>query len=262
MPQEIVRDEGLFPFERVHLERLLLAADVILELSGEGPINDVLEVELREFRERVQLTLLRLHSSPSAWKSAARLLAEISSATGRGTMATLGRFGQSLAFPTFAHDPPLSLCVVRTPIAAIIVVALLLAGIAGCEAKPATDGMPGPASQRADTAPSIAWPGCARIGGPVGQCRAWLGAGSGLDDYTREERQAGVELRSPLPGRSGGRQVHPVHLGGHRDGGCRAATGDAVRLVWRQAASALRARAQPVGSGRPRADDRVEPADG
>jgi len=54
-----VQDEGLFPFERVHLERLLLAADVILELSGEGPVGDVLEVELRTFRERVQLALLR-----------------------------------------------------------------------------------------------------------------------------------------------------------------------------------------------------------
>jgi hypothetical protein len=51
--------EGMLPFERVHLERLLLAADVILELSGEGPLNDVLEAELREFRERVQLALLR-----------------------------------------------------------------------------------------------------------------------------------------------------------------------------------------------------------
>ena len=51
--------EGMFPFERVHLERLLLAADVILELAGEGPLSDPLEAELREFRERVQLALLR-----------------------------------------------------------------------------------------------------------------------------------------------------------------------------------------------------------
>jgi len=32
---------------------------VILELSGEGPVGDVLEVELRTFRERAQLALLR-----------------------------------------------------------------------------------------------------------------------------------------------------------------------------------------------------------
>jgi hypothetical protein len=60
VPEEIGPGDGLFPFERVHLERLLLAADVILELAGEGPVSDVLEVELRAFRERVQLTLLRL----------------------------------------------------------------------------------------------------------------------------------------------------------------------------------------------------------
>jgi hypothetical protein len=44
--KEVAGDEGLFPFERVHLQRLLLAADVILELSGEGPVSDVLEAEL------------------------------------------------------------------------------------------------------------------------------------------------------------------------------------------------------------------------
>lgn len=54
-----MQGEGMPPFERVHLERLLLAADVILELSGEGPLSDPLEAELREFRERVQLALLR-----------------------------------------------------------------------------------------------------------------------------------------------------------------------------------------------------------
>lgn len=64
MPEEIVQGEGLFPFERVHLERLLLAADAILELSGEDPVSDVLEVELRDFRERVQLALLRLGFLP------------------------------------------------------------------------------------------------------------------------------------------------------------------------------------------------------
>jgi hypothetical protein len=64
VPEEIGQGEGLFPFERVHLERLLLAADVILELAGEGPVSDVLEVELRAFRERVQLALLRLRVLP------------------------------------------------------------------------------------------------------------------------------------------------------------------------------------------------------
>jgi hypothetical protein len=62
--KEVAGDEGLFPFERVHLQRLLLAADVILELSGEGPVSDVLEAELRDFRERVQLALLRLRFLP------------------------------------------------------------------------------------------------------------------------------------------------------------------------------------------------------
>lgn len=57
-------DEGLFPVERVHLERLRLAAEVILELAGEGPVGDVLEVELRHFRERVQLALLRPDKTP------------------------------------------------------------------------------------------------------------------------------------------------------------------------------------------------------
>jgi hypothetical protein len=60
----MIDEQRLFPSERTHLERLRLAAEVILELSGEGPVSDVLEVELRDFRERVQLALLRPDQPP------------------------------------------------------------------------------------------------------------------------------------------------------------------------------------------------------
>jgi hypothetical protein len=48
-------------FERTHLERLKLAADVIL--SGPDDIGDVLETELTLFRDRIEHALLE--SGPS-----------------------------------------------------------------------------------------------------------------------------------------------------------------------------------------------------
>jgi hypothetical protein len=52
-------DEALFAFERTHLDRLRLAAEVILEQAGEGAVGDALETELRVFKERVETALLR-----------------------------------------------------------------------------------------------------------------------------------------------------------------------------------------------------------
>jgi hypothetical protein len=48
--------DTLAAFERVHLERLKLAADILL--SEEEAIPDPLETELTIFRERVQHALL------------------------------------------------------------------------------------------------------------------------------------------------------------------------------------------------------------
>ncbi|HEX3959846.1 MAG TPA: hypothetical protein VHZ03_24965 [Trebonia sp.] len=48
-------------FERTHLERLKLAADVIL--SGPDDIGDALEAELTLFRDRIEHALL--DSGPS-----------------------------------------------------------------------------------------------------------------------------------------------------------------------------------------------------
>ena len=50
--------EGLFKFERTHLERLRLACDVLLELAEDDQISDGLEVELRGFKEQVERELL------------------------------------------------------------------------------------------------------------------------------------------------------------------------------------------------------------
>ena len=51
-------NEALFAFERTHLDRLRLAAEVILELAGEGAVGDALETELRVFKDRVETALL------------------------------------------------------------------------------------------------------------------------------------------------------------------------------------------------------------
>lgn len=51
------RNETLFPFEYTHLERLRLAAGVILELGNAIPTP--LETELTIFSERVEHALLR-----------------------------------------------------------------------------------------------------------------------------------------------------------------------------------------------------------
>jgi hypothetical protein len=45
-------------FERVHLERLRLAADVILSEVGTSIVGDVLEAELVLFKDRVERVLL------------------------------------------------------------------------------------------------------------------------------------------------------------------------------------------------------------
>jgi hypothetical protein len=47
--------------ERTHLERLKLAADILL--AEHDAITDPLEVELTLFRERVELALLAGHAS-------------------------------------------------------------------------------------------------------------------------------------------------------------------------------------------------------
>lgn len=44
-------------FQRVHLERLKLAADVLLAEAGDIP--DTLEVELRLFKDRIETAILR-----------------------------------------------------------------------------------------------------------------------------------------------------------------------------------------------------------
>jgi hypothetical protein len=51
--------DGLFAFERTYLERLRLAAEVILELGEDGQISDGLQVELQGFKEQVELMLLQ-----------------------------------------------------------------------------------------------------------------------------------------------------------------------------------------------------------
>ncbi|HEY6792123.1 MAG TPA: hypothetical protein VI365_32900 [Trebonia sp.] len=45
-------------FERTHLERLKLAADVILSEAGTSAVGDALEAELVLFKDRVERALL------------------------------------------------------------------------------------------------------------------------------------------------------------------------------------------------------------
>ena len=51
-----MQPDALFDFERTHLERLKLAADVIL--SDPDAVSDPLEAELVLFKERVEHALL------------------------------------------------------------------------------------------------------------------------------------------------------------------------------------------------------------
>jgi hypothetical protein len=51
-------DDALFAFERTHLERLRLAAGVLLELGGVPALPESLEVELTIVKERVEHALL------------------------------------------------------------------------------------------------------------------------------------------------------------------------------------------------------------
>jgi hypothetical protein len=46
-------------FKRPHLERLKLAADVILAESDSAAVNDALEAELTIFRDHIEPTLLK-----------------------------------------------------------------------------------------------------------------------------------------------------------------------------------------------------------
>jgi hypothetical protein len=58
MNDALFSDDALFAFERTHLERLRLAAGVLLELAGEPALPEPLEVELTLFKERVEHALL------------------------------------------------------------------------------------------------------------------------------------------------------------------------------------------------------------
>lgn len=57
MTDTTARDQ-LDGHDRVYLEKLRLAADVILELGEENLINDILATELHLFRDRVDRALL------------------------------------------------------------------------------------------------------------------------------------------------------------------------------------------------------------
>jgi hypothetical protein len=46
-------------FERIHLERLKLAADVILSESDSPAVSTALEAELAIFRDRIEHALLK-----------------------------------------------------------------------------------------------------------------------------------------------------------------------------------------------------------
>ena len=54
-------NDTLAAFERTHLERLKLAADILL--SEHDALNDSLEVELTIYRERLEHALLAGHAS-------------------------------------------------------------------------------------------------------------------------------------------------------------------------------------------------------
>jgi len=53
-----MKEDGLFTFERVHLEKPRLACQVILDLASERFISDCLETELDVLRDRIDLALL------------------------------------------------------------------------------------------------------------------------------------------------------------------------------------------------------------
>lgn len=50
--------DTMHAFERVHLEKLRLAAQVLLELGEDGVIPDTLETELVIFKDQVEVALL------------------------------------------------------------------------------------------------------------------------------------------------------------------------------------------------------------
>ena len=60
MTDSTARGDRLRDFERVHLEKLRLATQVLLALGPDGTIPDPLESELTIFLDRVEFTLLSL----------------------------------------------------------------------------------------------------------------------------------------------------------------------------------------------------------
>jgi hypothetical protein len=59
MEDRALTAKGLYDFEQIHLERLRLAAQVILEAAPDlALVTDPLEVELTIFKERVEFLLL------------------------------------------------------------------------------------------------------------------------------------------------------------------------------------------------------------
>jgi hypothetical protein len=58
-PMEVATmEDGLFEFERVHLEKLRLACEVLLGLAQEQFISDPLETELHGLHDRIECVLL------------------------------------------------------------------------------------------------------------------------------------------------------------------------------------------------------------
>jgi hypothetical protein len=59
MEDSAVPKQAIYPFERTYLEKLRLAADVILNAAPDGSlVSDPLEVELGMFKDRVEFALL------------------------------------------------------------------------------------------------------------------------------------------------------------------------------------------------------------
>lgn len=56
--------DALYHFERVHLEKLRLACEILIELGDDGVTPDPLETELRIFKDRVECALLLPAMSP------------------------------------------------------------------------------------------------------------------------------------------------------------------------------------------------------
>jgi hypothetical protein len=56
--EEAIMEDGLFAFERVHLEKLRLACQVLLGLAEEQFISDPFETELHELQDRIERVLL------------------------------------------------------------------------------------------------------------------------------------------------------------------------------------------------------------